>query len=274
MSSSSLLKPRIALSGISGRMGRALIEAILQNPQVQLSGVLARPASPLIGQDAGLFMGQQTDIIISDAADRVLEQSDCLIDFTRPEATMEYVKVAQRLGTKLVIGTTGWTPEQYAELQHVSQTLPMVVSPNMSIGVHILFKLIEQAAQLLPAEYQTEIIEAHHYHKMDAPSGTALKMGQVIAKARDLDFQKEAVFSRNTATQQRGMHEIGFATVRAGGIVGEHTALFAGIADQLEITHRSANRYGYAQGALRAALFLMQKTRGLFDMQDVLAVAL
>ncbi len=260
---------RIALAGASGRMGRTLIETALNDPQVQLTGVLTRPGSPLIGQDAGAFMGCQTGIFISDDVHAILAQAQCLIDFTRPEATIEHLKIAQALGTKLVIGTTGWSEEQRAEIKRVSQTLPIVLAPNMSIGVNILFKLVEMAAKLLPSEYETEIIEAHHRHKVDAPSGTALKIGRVIAQARGLDFEKEALFCREGTMEARRPSTIGFASVRAGNIIGDHTALFVGASEQIEITHKSASRYSYAQGALRAALFLEQKTSGLFDMQDV-----
>ncbi len=263
---------KIAIAGTSGRMGRTLIETALNHPQVQLTGALARTGSPLLGQEVGAFLGRQTGVRVSDDIHAVLKGADCLIDFTRAQTTMDYLAVAREHGTKLVIGTTGFTEMQKAELTAASQELAMVVAPNMSIGVNITFKLLEMAAGLVPTDYDVEIIEAHHRHKVDAPSGTALKMGETVAQARGLNLDEVAVYGRQGVTGERQASTIGFATVRAGNIVGDHTVLFAGDGERIEITHKSASRASYAQGALRAAQFIANKSSGLFDMQDVLGL--
>ncbi len=249
-----------------------LIEAVLNHPQMQLTGALARAGNPFLGQEVGGFLGKQTGVLVSDDMHAVLKGADCLIDFTRAQATMDYLAVAREYGTKLVIGTTGFNDEQEAELAAASQNLAMVVAPNMSIGVNTTFKLLETAARLLPLDYDVEIIEAHHRHKVDAPSGTALKMGQIVAQGRGLNLTEVAVYGRQGITGARQPSTIGFATVRAGSIVGDHTVLFAAEGERIEITHKSASRVSYAQGALRAAQFLANKTSGLFDMQDVLGL--
>ncbi len=260
---------KIAIAGPSGRMGRMLIEAVLNHPQMQLTGALARAGHVLLGQEVGAFLGKQTGVLVSDDIHAVLKGADCLIDFTRAQATMDYLAVAREYGTKLVIGTTGFNDEQKAELAAASPNLAMVVAPNMSIGVNTTFKLLEIAARLLP-NYDVEIIEAHHRHKVDAPSGTALKMGEIVAQQRGLNLAEVAIYGRQGVTGERQSSTIGFATVRAGSIVGDHTVLFATEGERIEISHKSASRISYAQGALRAAQFLANKDSGLFDMQDVL----
>lgn len=262
----------IAIAGASGRMGQILIETALSEPSMQLTSVLDRAGGPLVGQDIAVFLGlgQPTGIVVSDDIEKVFTQAECLIDFTRPQATMTYLHAARRHRNKLVIGTTGLTAEQKAELKAASKTLPIVFAPNMSIGVNVTFKLLDIAARLLSTGYDIEIIEAHHRHKIDAPSGTALKMGEIAAKARDLDLSQAAVYSRQGVTGERDPATIGFAVVRGGDIVGDHTALFAGMGERVEITHRAFNRISYAQGALRAARFIADQASGLFDMQDVL----
>lgn len=264
---------KIAIAGPSGRMGRMLIEAVLNHPQLQLTGALARAGNPLLGQEVGAFLGKQTGVLVSDDMHTVLKGADCLIDFTCAQATMDYLAVAREYGTKLVIGTTGFNDEQKAELAAASQSLALVVAPNMSIGVNTTFKLLEIAARLLPVDdYDVEIIEAHHRHKVDAPSGTALKMGEIVAQERGLNLTEVAVYGRQGMTGERQPSTIGFATVRAGNIVGDHTVLFAAEGERIEITHKSGSRVSYAQGALHAAQFLANKTSGLFDMQDVLGL--
>jgi 4-hydroxy-tetrahydrodipicolinate reductase len=251
-------------------MGRILIETALSSANVQLVGVLTRSGSALKGQDAGAFLGRSTGISISDNIDAVLAQAECLIDFTQPEGTLTYLPVALRHQVKLVIGTTGFSKVQRAAVELASNTCPIVLAPNMSLGVNITFSLLDLAARLLEG-YDVEIIEAHHRHKVDAPSGTALKMGEMIAHAQGRQLSEVAVYDRKGVTGMRPPNAIGFATVRGGDIVGEHTALFAGGGEQIEITHKATSRLSYAKGALAAAHFLRNKTKGLFDMQDVLA---
>ncbi|BBO60247.1 4-hydroxy-tetrahydrodipicolinate reductase [Mycoavidus sp. B2-EB] len=263
---------KIALAGASGRMGRMLIETVLATPSVQLVGVYERANSALIGQDAGAFLGQCTGVSVSNEMHTVLAAADCLIDFTRPEGTLAHLPVAAEHGVKLVIGTTGFTPAQRAEIEAAASRVPIVFAPNMSVGVNVTFKLLELAARFLASDYDIEIIEAHHRHKVDAPSGTALKMGEIVAQALGRDLAEVAVYGREGVTGERTSSTIGFATVRGGDIVGDHTVLFAGPGERIEITHKSASRLSYAQGALRAAHFLADKPNGLFDMQDVLGL--
>jgi 4-hydroxy-tetrahydrodipicolinate reductase len=263
---------KIAIAGASGRMGRMLIETVLDDPDAQLTGVLDRPGSPLLGQDAGAPLGRQTGVLITDDTEQALVNSEFLIDFTRPEATLAYLKAARRHGVKLIVGTTGFNDAQKDELQQASQTVAMVVAPNMSVGVNVTFKLLDIAARYLATGYDIEVIEAHHRHKVDAPSGTALKMGEVLAQALGRDLAECAVYGREGVTGERDPSTIGFSTIRGGDIVGDHTVLFAGIGERIEITHKSASRLSYAQGALRAARFLATRTHGCFDMQDVLGL--
>ena len=201
-----------------------------------------------------------------------LKNAQVLIDFTRPEGTMAHVKVCRQLGVKLVIGTTGFSDEQKDEIKLASQDIAIVMAPNMSVGVNVTLKLLEMAAVALASDYDIEIIEAHHRHKVDAPSGTALKMGEVIAQALGRDLKQCAVFDRQGHTGARPDSAIGFSTIRGGDIVGDHTVLFAGIGERIEITHKSSSRSTYAEGSLRAARFLVGQQRGLFDMFDVLGL--
>ena len=263
---------KIAIAGASGRMGRMLIEAVLADPGAELVGALDQADSPFVGQDAGAFAGRQTGVAIGADVDAGLRDADCLIDFTRPAGTLAHLQAACRRGVKMVIGTTGFSDAERAELTAAAQTLPMVVAANMSVGVNVTFKLLDVAARLLSTGYDVEIIEAHHRHKVDAPSGTALEMGNVVARARGRELSEVAVYGREGVTGERDPAAIGFATVRGGDIVGDHTVLFAGIGERIEITHKSASRVSYAQGALRAARFLADKTGGLYDMQDVLGL--
>lgn len=263
---------KIAIAGASGRMGRMLVEAVLQHPEAQLVGVLDRAGGPLEGQDAGAFMGRETGVRVTSDVDAVLAEAEYLIDFTRPEATIAYLACAARHGVKLIVGTTGFSDAQKAQLQAASAATAMVVAPNMSVGVNVTFKLLDVAARLLATGYDIEIIEAHHRHKVDAPSGTALKMGEVIAQALGRDLEHCAVYGREGITGERDPSTIGFSAIRGGDIVGDHTVLFAGIGERIEISHKSASRVSYAQGALRAAQFLAGKASGLYDMQDVLGL--
>jgi 4-hydroxy-tetrahydrodipicolinate reductase len=263
---------KIAIAGASGRMGRMLIETVLAAPDMQLAGALDRADSPALGLDPGQFAGHTTGLAISDDMEEVLERADALIDFTRPQATLAHLRAAQRRGTRMIVGTTGFDAVGKAALASAAEALPVVFAPNMSVGVNVTFKLLEIAARYLRDGYDIEIIEAHHRHKVDAPSGTALRMGEIIATELGRSLPEVAVYGREGVTGERDPATIGFATVRGGDIVGDHTVLFAGIGERIEIAHRSASRLSYAQGALRAARFLRDKTSGLFDMQDVLGL--
>ena len=261
---------RIAIAGASGRMGRMLIEAVLNAPDCELAGALDVPANPALGLDAGAFLGRTTGVIITSDVPAALARAQVLIDFTRPEGTMAHVRVCQQLGVKMVIGTTGFGDTDKAELAQAAQSLAMVVAPNMSVGVNVTLRLLQMAAKALSTGYDIEVIEAHHRHKVDAPSGTALKMGEVIAEALERDLKDCAVYAREGHTGERDPSSIGFATIRGGDIVGDHTVMFAGTGERVEITHRSGSRSNYAQGSLRAARYLAERPSGMFDMFDVL----
>lgn len=263
---------KLAIAGASGRMGRMLIEYVLNAEGVTLAGALDVPGAAALGQDAGLFLGRETGVRITSDIEAALSGADCLIDFTRPEGTLAHLQVARRLGVKMVIGTTGFDDAGKAALAEVAQSIGVVFAANMSVGVNATFKLLEVAAKMLSSGYDIEIIEAHHRHKVDAPSGTALKMGEIIAEALGRDLKTCGVFAREGHTGPRDPNSIGFATVRGGDIVGDHTVLFAGIGERIEITHKSSSRQSYADGAVRAARFLADKPNGMFDMQDVLGL--
>ena len=268
MSATSLV--RIAVAGASGRMGHMLIEAIRLSHDCMLTGALDVDASPAVGHDATAFLGQVSDIFIESDIKSALKDASVLIDFTRPEGTMAHLAVCRELGVKLVIGTTGFSDAQKAEIAEAAKHIAIVMAPNMSVGVNVTLKLLQMAAQAMPTGYDIEIIEAHHRHKVDAPSGTALKMGEVIADALGRDLKDCAVYAREGVTGERDPSSIGFATIRGGDIVGDHTVLFAGTGERIEITHKSSSRATYAQGSLRAARFLATQPVGLFDMFDVL----
>ena len=261
---------RIAVAGASGRMGQMLVDAVNASPDCQLTGALDVPASPAVGQDAASFAGRTSGVLIRSDIRQGLQDSGVLIDFTRPEGTMAHLAICRELGVKLVIGTTGFSDAQKAEIAAAAQDIAIVMAPNMSVGVNVTLKLLEMAAKALSTGYDIEIIEAHHRHKVDAPSGTALKMGEVIAGALGRDLKDCAVYAREGVTGERDPSSIGFATIRGGDIVGDHTVLFAGIGERIEISHKSSSRATYAQGSLRAARFLDSQANGLFDMFDVL----
>lgn len=260
----------ITVAGASGRMGHMLIEAILASHDCRLAGALDIAASPVLGQDAGAPLGQVTGTRITADLQAGLSGSACLIDFTRPEGTMAHLKICRELGVKAVIGTTGFTEAQKTEIADLAKDMAIVMAPNMSVGVNVTLKLLQMAAQAMATGYDIEIIEAHHRHKVDAPSGTALKMGEVIADAIGRDLKECAVYERYGHTGERDPSTIGFSTIRGGDIVGDHTVLFAGIGERIEVTHKSSSRATYAQGSLRAVRYLATQQRGLFDMFDVL----
>jgi len=263
---------RITVAGATGRMGHMLIEAVLASDDCSLAGALDMPGHPAIGSDATAFLGRSSGVAITADLAQALKPAGVLIDFTRPEGTLAHLEVCRALGVKAVIGTTGFTDAQKAHIAELARDIAIVMAPNMSVGVNVTLKLLEMAAKALSTGYDIEIIEAHHRHKVDAPSGTALKMGEVIASALGRDLKDCAVYAREGVTGERDPSSIGFATIRGGDIVGDHTVLFAGIGERIEITHKSSSRATYAQGSLRAVRFLAGQQRGLFDMADVLGL--
>lgn len=263
---------KIAIAGANGRMGRALVQAISQRRDCVLSGALTHANSKALGLDAGFTSGIETGVSICHNAEKVLDNSDVLIDFTRPSSTLNYLDICTHLGVNCVIGTTGFTDIEKAHIQTASEKIGVVFAANFSVGVNLTFALLDTAARILNDNYDIEIIEAHHRHKVDAPSGTALRMGEIIAQALQRDLKTCAVFGREGHTGERDAKTIGFSTIRAGDIVGEHTALFATEGERVEISHKASNRSTFAQGAVRAAFWLNQQQHGLFDMQDVLGL--
>jgi len=263
---------KITIAGASGRMGRMLIEAVHAAADCQLVGALDVAASPAIGSDASAFLGQAAGVAITADLLTGLKPARCLIDFTRPEGTLAHLQACRALGVNAVIGTTGFTEAQKAEIAAAARDIAIVLAPNMSVGVNVTLKLLELAAKALATGYDIEIVEAHHRHKVDAPSGTALKMGEVIAGALGRDLKDCAVYERHGHTGERDPSTIGFATIRGGDIVGDHTVLFAGTGERIEITHKSSSRVTYAQGSLRAVRFLAGRPPGLYDMFDVLGL--
>ena len=270
--STHLARHAIAVAGASGRMGHMLIEAITEAQDCRLSGALDLPTSPAVGQDASAWLGHACGVRVQGDLREGLKDSQFLIDFTRPEGTLAHLRVCRELGVKAVIGTTGFTEAQKAVIADIAKDIAIVMAPNMSVGVNVTLKLLQLAAKALATGYDIEIIEAHHRHKVDAPSGTALKMGEVIADAIGRDLKECAVYERYGHTGERDPSTIGFSTIRGGDIVGDHTVLFAGTGERIEVTHKSSSRATYAQGSLRAVRFLSEQSHGLFDMFDVLGL--
>jgi len=253
-------------------MGHALIEALGQSAAATLVAALDQPGSAWLGKDAGEPTGAPCGVRIGDDVEAALALADCLIDFTRPEGSLRHLEVCRRRGVHLVLGTTGFSIQDKLAIQDAARDIPIVFAPNMAVGVNLVFRLLDVAARALNDGYDVEIIEAHHRHKVDAPSGTALRMGEVVAGALGRDLAECAVYGREGHTGERPAPQIGFSTIRGGDIVGDHTVLFAGTGERIEITHKAASRMPYALGALRAARFLRDQTRGLYDMQDVLGL--
>ena len=263
---------RVAIAGASGRMGRMLIEAVAGASDLVLSGALEVANSPAIGHDATAFLGISSGVLVTADLPAGLANAQVLIDFTRPEGTLAHLRMCRERAVKAVIGTTGFSPPQKAQIAAHAQHVAVLLAPNMSVGVNVVLKLLDVAARALSQGYDIEIIEAHHRHKVDAPSGTALQLGEVVAAALGRELKDCAVYARQGVTGERDPSSIGFATVRGGDIVGDHTVLFAGTGERIEITHRAGSRTTFAQGALRAARFLADKNNGLFDMNDVLGL--
>jgi len=264
---------RIAITGAAGRMGRALIEATQQAEGLELSVALERPGSSVIGADAGELAGIGSNgVVVSDDLARAVDGFDVLIDFTRPEVTLTNLAICRDAGKCIVIGTTGFSDEQKQSIHDASQSIGVVFAPNMSVGVNLCLKLLDMAARVMGDYTDIEIVEAHHRHKVDAPSGTALRMGEVVASALGRDLKDCAVYGREGQTGERDRKTIGFETIRAGDIVGEHTVMFADIGERVEITHKASRRMTFAIGAVRAAAWLMRQQVGIYDMQDVLGL--
>lgn len=265
---------KVAVTGAAGRMGKANIEAIQMAEGIELGAAIVEPGSTLIGVDAGEVAGVgKLGVSIVGSLDEAVANFDVLIDFTAPEVTMQNVAFCATHGKKVVIGTTGLEDEQKAELEKQAQQTAIMFAPNMSVGVNLCFKLLEIAAKALGNDdYDIEVIEAHHRHKVDSPSGTALRMGEVVADALGRDLKECAVYGREGQVGARPRGEIGFETIRAGDVVGDHTVLFGTEGERIEITHKASNRLTFAKGAVRACKWLEDKENGLFDMQDVLSL--
>ncbi len=254
-------------------MGRTLVEAVHEAEGADLVGATELPGSPLVGRDAGELAGVgHLGVPVVDDLGSIIDRVDVVIDFTRPAGTLDMLPLCREHGTRVVIGTTGFSDEQKRRIEEAAEDIPIVFAPNMSVGVNLTLKLVELAARVLGDEVDVEIIEAHHRHKVDAPSGTALRLGEVVAEALGRDLASDAVYGREGITGERERKTIGFATVRAGDIVGEHTVMFAGIGERIEITHKASSRMTFARGAVRAARWLDERPAGLYDMQDVLGL--
>ncbi len=264
---------RIAITGAGGRMGRTLIEMCLEHKELALTAASEAKGSSLSGCDVGELAGHaKAGVILVDDLETVIDSFDLVIDFTRPEATMNHLDLCLRYNKKIVIGTTGFNASQKQQIEAAGKQIPLVFAPNMSIGVNVTLQLLETAAKILGDDVDIEIIEAHHRHKLDAPSGTALHMGEVIANALGRDLKECAVYGREGQTGVRDRKTIGFETIRAGDIVGEHTVMFAADGERLEITHKASSRRTFASGAIRAAAWLSNKPAGLYTMQDILSI--
>ncbi len=265
---------RVAVVGVSGRMGLCLVKASMLSQNTQFSVAVSRAESAAIGRDAGELAGMGlADVkVVGDLA-AVVDQFDVLIDFTRPGPSMEYIEVCRRAGKQVIIGTTGYSDEQKAAINVAAKDIAIVLAPNMSVGVNLSLKLLEMTAKVMGDYTDIEVIEAHHRHKVDAPSGTALRMGEVIADSLGRDLKDCAIYGREGDTGERDRKTIGFSTIRAGDIVGEHTVMFADEGERVEITHKATSRMTFANGAVRAAVWLKDKENGLFDMQDVLGLS-
>jgi 4-hydroxy-tetrahydrodipicolinate reductase len=262
---------RIAIAGAAGRMGRILLEAVNQNSHARLGAATGRPGSSLIGADAGEIagLGKHQVRLVGDLRE-VIQDFDVLIDFTTPQTTLTNAKLCAAHGKGLVIGTTGFNAEEKQTLLAFQNQIPLCIAANFSTGVNLCFKLLEMAASVLGDDVDIEIVEAHHRHKVDSPSGTALRMGEVLADTLGRDLDQVAIYGREGQTGPRQRDTIGFATVRGGDVVGDHTVMFLADGERVEITHKASSRMAFARGAVRAAIWLQQQPKGLFDMQDVL----
>ena len=262
---------RVAVTGAAGRMGKTLIQAISSAEDLSLGAAFEHPESPAMGQDAGELAGVgRLDVAVSADPAAALDQFDVVIDFTVPDATLKLAEACASSGCGMVVGTTGFTEPQLQQLHAIQDRVALFMAPNMSLGVNLAFKLIEMAARVLGDSVAVEVLEAHHRHKIDAPSGTAVRMGEILAEALDRDLETDAIYGREGITGARQRKTIGFSTMRGGDIVGEHTVMFAGEGERIEITHRAQSRMNFATGALTAARFIAQQPPGLYNMQQLL----
>ena len=263
---------QVAIAGAGGRMGQALLEAVGSMENARICAALEHAASPLLGRDAGTFSHHAAGTVISSELDGTLTDADVLIDFTRPEGTLRHLAVCRHHRVNMVIGTTGFSIAEKRQIEAASKDIAIVFAPNMSVGVNVMLKLVALATNALHAQYDIEIVETHHKMKVDAPSGTALQLGQVAAQAMGKSLDEIAVYDRHGTSEERRPGSIGFTSIRGGDIIGEHTVMFAGAGERIEISHKSSSRTNYAQGAMRAAVFLTGRKDGLYDMSDVLGL--
>ncbi len=264
---------KVGIVGAAGRMGQTLIKACLETEGVELTAAVEHKDSPAVGKDAGEVAGlPRCGLTVGSDLGAVINEVNALIDFTRPEATLANLELCRQHGKHLIIGTTGFTAEQKSQINQAAETVAVVMAPNFSVGVNLTLKILEMATRVMGEYTDIEIIEAHHRHKVDAPSGTAIRMGEVVAKTLGRDLKDCAVYGREGITGARDRKTIGFSTIRAGDIVGEHTVMFADEGERVEISHKASSRMTFAKGAVRAALWLADKNKGLFDMQDVLGL--
>ena len=263
---------KVVIAGCSGRMGHVLLESVFSDADLVLHGALDRSENPQIGRDAGEFLGKVSGVKVTANVAEALVGADVLVDFTRPEASMLYLEACQKANVKMVIGTTGFSAEQKLAIEVAAKNIAIVFAPNMSVGVTLLINLVEQAAKVLNDGYDIEVVEMHHRHKVDAPSGTALRLGEAAAKGIGQSLTDCAIYAREGVTGEREAGKIGFATLRGGDVVGDHTVVLAGVGERVELTHKASSRATFALGALRAAKYLNAKSAGLFDMQDVLGL--
>ena len=263
---------KIAVVGASGRMGRMIIESVLKDSGTHLVAAIDQAGTAAIGKDAGELVGQPCGVVVTSDVEAGISKADCLIDFTRPEGALHHLSLCRRHRVGMVIGTTGFDAAGKQLIAEAAKDVPVVFAPNMSVGVNVVFKLLDMASRIMNEGYDIEIVEAHHRHKVDAPSGTALRMGEVVAQALGRDLKECAVYGREGVTGERDPSTLGFATVRGGDIVGDHTVMYCGTGERVEISHKAGSRMPYALGSLRAARFLADKQNGLFDMQDVLGL--
>jgi len=265
---------KVAVTGAGGRMGRSHIEAITANDKTELAAAIERPGSSFVGFDAGALVGVgDNGVIVVDDVAKVVNDFDVLIDFTTIETTLANIETCRKAGKQIIIGTTGFSDEEKNIIKEASKDIAIVFAPNMSVGVNLCLKLLDMAARVLADDdMDIEIVEAHHRHKVDAPSGTALRMGEVVADALGRDLKECAVYGREGQTGERDPNTIGFETIRAGDIVGDHTVMFAGVGERVEITHKASSRMTFSKGAVRAAIWLSNQKDGLYDMSDVLGI--
>ncbi|MBI4229076.1 MAG: 4-hydroxy-tetrahydrodipicolinate reductase [Deltaproteobacteria bacterium] len=264
---------KVLVTGAAGRMGRRIISLLLHEDDMEVVAATEVGGHPCIGKDVGEIIGLgKLDVLVSDNLDKAASKADVVVDFTNPQATLDAARHASMEGKPMVIGTTGFSSEERVTLEELAKRFPCVVSPNMSIGVNIMFEITRKLAELLGNEFDVEIIEAHHRQKRDSPSGTAIRLGEIIAESTGRDFSKVARFERHGHVGERGLNEIGIQAIRGGDIIGEHSVLFCGNGERVELTHRATNRDNFARGAIRALRWIIGKPPGIYTMRDVLGI--